>query len=270
MLQINSVNQGDSAQELKKLPDNFVDLTVTSPPYDDLRAYNGYTFDFETITKELFRVTKDGGVVVWVVADKVENGSESGTSFKQALFFKEVGFRLHDTMIFEKLGSPSMPNPNRYSQNFDYMFVFSKGPPKTANIIKDRKNSTAGGKSKRTFRDKKTNKMVIRNDEQVTLAYGRRNNIWAYTIGLYLGSKDVIAFEHPATFPEALAKDHIISWSHTGELVLDPFAGSGTTLKMAKLLRRNFIGIEISEKYCEIISKRLEKYNNQNLEAFCS
>lgn len=263
----NCILCGDSAQVLKTIPNNHVDLTVTSPPYDDLRDYRGYNFDFQIIAKELFRVTKDGGVIVWVVGDSTKDGSETGTSFKQALFFKEIGFKLHDTMIYQKDGS-SMPNPNRYFQVFEYMFIFSKGPPKTANLLKDKKNTQANTSTNRHYRDKETGKTVYRDDKQKTGLFGRRLNIWKYACGYMKNSKDVISFEHPATFPEALASDHIRTWSNEGDLVLDPFAGSGTTLKMAKLNRRDYLGIEISPEYCEIINKRLEKHNNQPLESW--
>lgn len=261
---MNQIICGDSAKILKTLPDEIIDLTVTSPPYDDLRDYEGYNFDFETIAKELFRVTKDGGVLVWVVGDKTQNGSETGTSFKQALFFKSIGFNLHDTMIYHKDGPPL--THNRYEQHFEYMFVFSKGKVNIFNPIKISKKWKDGRKKKQ-----------IRRNHNNTIDYGYAKqsidkiigNVWSYDVGrLPSVTKDDIAYEHPAIFPEQLAHDHIISWSNEGNLVLDPFAGSGTTCKMAKLNRRNYLGIEISEKYCEIIRKRLDKYNNQSLEVF--
>jgi site-specific DNA-methyltransferase (adenine-specific) len=248
---------GDSAQILKTLPDNLVDLTVTSPPYDNRREYDNYNFDFETIAKELFRVTKDGGVVVWVVGDATINGDETGTSFKQALFFKEVGFKLHDTMIYQKNSYP--PNcmaVNRYAQVTEYMFVFVKNEIKTFNRIMRQTNH--GGKKKgihsKTQVDGKLKKYGRNASEfynKETVAY----NVWVYNTGTASGD-DIIAFEHPAPFPENLARDHIQSWSNEGDLVLDPMMGSGTTGKMARMLKRNFIGIEISERYFEIAKRR--------------
>ena len=254
-MEVNQVYQGDSAELMKKLPDNFIDLTVTSPPYDNLRDYNGYSFDFETIAKELFRITKEGGVVVWVVGDSVVNGSESTTSFKQAIFFTEVGFNLHDTMIYEKAGN--LPTSNRYVQAFEFMFVLSKGKPKTTNLIKDRENRW-GGKStfgKSSFRNKDGS--LTKGKKRIVNKIGCRLNIWRYANGFGFGQKDKIAYQHPATFPEQLAKDHIISWSNKGDLVFDPFAGSGTTLKMAMLNDRNYLGFEISAEYCDLINKRI-------------
>jgi site-specific DNA-methyltransferase (adenine-specific) len=260
----NQIIHGDSAVELKKLSDNIIDLTVTSPPYDNLRDYEGYNFDFETIAKELFRVTKDGGVVVWVVGDSTKNGCESLISFNQALYFKEIGFKINDTMIYQK-NNISITTGSRYYQSYEYMFVLSKGKPKTFNPIKDIKNK----ESPRTRVLKKRDKNgVFRSRKTSTKLFSIRKNIWVYTNGRGNSTKDEIAFEHPAIFPEALAKDHILSWSNKNDLILDPFAGSGTTLKMAKLNRRNYLGIEISEKYCEIIKKRLDKYNNTSLETF--
>ena len=236
---------GDCLGIMRKMDDRCIDLTVTSPPYDSLRKYNGYCFDFENIAKELYRITKDGGVVVWVVGDATIKGSETGTSFKQALFFKECGFNLHDTMIYQKSGV-SFPESNRYLQQFEYMFIFSKGKPITTNIIKDRKNKYVG-----TIGGNHRGGLCTRGE------YGARFNIWKYDNGKYNTTKDLIAFHHPAVFPEQLANDHIISWSNPNEIVFDPFMGSGTTAKMAMLNNRRFIGCEISEEYCNIIKDRL-------------
>jgi len=242
MKELNTVIHGDCLDVMKTLPDKCIDLTVTSPPYDNLREYNGYSFDFEKIARELFRITKGGGVVVWVVGDATVKGCETGTSFKQALYFKDIGFNLHDTMIYEKNSSsyPSNMKSNRYTQIFEYMFVFSKGSP-IAHLICDKKNKWAGYKD---FSGKLKNPVPD---------YSPRNNIWKYTTSM----NDKTG--HPAVFPEQLAKDHITTWSKEGDTVLDPFLGSGTTAKMAKKLGRNYIGIEISKEYCEIAEKRLRQ-----------
>lgn len=242
MLEINKIYNENCLDTMAKMPDNFIDLTVTSPPYDNLRTYNGYSFDFKNIAKELYRVTKDGGVVVWVVGDATIKGSETGTSFKQALFFKEIGFNLHDTMIYSKSGFKN-PSNNRYHQTFEYMFVFSKGNPKTFNPIKDRKNKYVGVHGgEKSFRDE----------------YGKRFNVWRYANGGNNTTKDAV-FKHPAIFPEQLANDHIISWSNKKDLVYDPFMGSGTTAKMSILNNRNWIGSEISNEYCNLIEERVNK-----------
>ena len=251
---MNQIICGDSLEVLRTLADESVDLTVTSPPYDNLRDYKGYSFNFEGIAKELYRVTRPGGVVVWVVGDQTTNGSESGTSFRQALFFKEIGFNLHDTMIYDK-GKVIFPDANRYHNCWEYMFVFSKGPPKTFNPIADRKNKYPTKNTETSYRQKDgTTKKKISKQAQ---EFGWRNNIWYFPSGYMVGTQDKTAFAHPATFPEALARDHIISWSNEGDLVLDPFLGSGTTAKMAHNLKRNYIGIDISEEYCEIARKRI-------------
>ncbi len=256
----NQIICGNNVDVLATFPDDCIDLTVTSPPYDNLRTYKGFNFDFEGVAEELYRVTKTGGVVVWVVGDATINGSETGTSFKQALRFMEIGFRLHDTMIYQK-GSPggAVGSNLAYWQTFEYMFVFAKGKIITVNRIKDRKNkwggqSTWGCVTKRNqageFKTQKARPMVI-------AQYGIRGNIWEYFSGKGPGSRDEIASDHPAIFPEKLAHDHIISWSNEGDIVLDPFSGSGTTAKMAKETNRKFIGIDCSEEYCEIARKRL-------------
>lgn len=248
---------------MSRMPDGFVDLTVTSPPYDNLRDYNGYSFDFESIAKELFRVTKKGGVVVWVVGDATINGSETGTSFRQALYFKEIGLNLHDTMIYEK--HSQFPDSNRYYKEFEYMFVFSSGPPATVNLIQDRRNKKGGQKIIKYQREK-NGEMVKSSSTAKGYTYkdfGVRGNVWFYDTGYNLSSKDKIAFNHPASFPEKLAADHIKSWSNEGDIVYDPFMGSGTTAKMAHLLKRKWIGSEISQEYVDLANKRLFQYVNQ-------
>ena len=250
----NTVIQGDCLEVMKTFEDGCIDLTVTSPPYDNLRSYNGYSFDFEGIAKELYRVTKQGGVVVWVVGDATIKGSETGTSFKQALYFKEIGFNLFDTMIYQKRGGLMTGSIKGYSQKFEYMFVLSKGTyPKTINLIKDLPVKYTEERTKK--HRKKDGSFDIQ--KWKCGGFTRRHNIWIYDIGLHKTTKDREAFEHPAIFPEKLAEDHILSWSNEGDTILDPFAGSGTTLKMAKKNNRNYIGIEISQEYIEIINKRL-------------
>ena len=250
----NTVLTGDCLSWLKTFSDECVDLTITSPPYDNLRTYNGYTFDFEGIAKELYRVTKQGGVVVWVVGDATIKGSETGTSFRQALYFKKIGFNLHDTMIWEK-NTFSNPFPNRYHQVFEYMFIFSKGKPKTFNSIQDRKNIKPGIRTTVTVRE--ANGELTRRTPKTVGEYGKRFNVWKISNSSSEKDKSTFKLKHPATFPDKLAEDHILSWSNEGDIILDPMAGSGTTLKMAKKNNRNYIGIEISKEYVDIINKRL-------------
>ena len=244
----------DCLSFMKKLDDCCVDLTVTSPPYDNLRKYNGYYFDFENIAKELFRITKDGGVVVWNVNDATINGSETGTSFRQALFFMDCGFNLHDTMIWVKDGGGAIGSNKCYTQNFEYMFVLSKGKPKSVNLIYDKPNGSY--KQNNTALHKQSGRRKPSGEIKVEIRkppkeYSKRNNWWYIPV---VGGKT----GHPAVFPERLAKDHIISWSNIGDVVFDPFLGSGTTAKMAIETGRKFLGCEISEEYCEIIKNRLD------------
>lgn len=242
---------GDCVQLMKSLPDECIDITVTSPPYDDLRTYTGYTFDFESTANELYRITKQGGVVVWIVNDGVVNRSETGTSFKQALYFKECGFYIHDTMIWNK-GSCAFPDSNRYFGVFEYMFVFSKGKPKTFNPIMDKKNKHAGKEAHGTERQKDgSTKKITRHN--VIKEYGRRTNVWE------MSGASNNKTGHPAVFPMNLAIDHILSWSNENDIVLDPFLGSGTTALAAFKTNRHYIGFEISEKYFDIACKRLDE-----------
>ena len=258
-MDLNTCYNEDCLKTMGAMPDNYLDLTVTSPPYDNLRKYNGFKFDFEAIAKELYRVTKKGGVVVWVVGDATVNGSETGTSFMQALFFKGLGFNLHDTMIYHKNCLPK--NHNRYEQDFEYMFVFSKGKPNTFNPIKVPclypEKETARQNS---FYSKTDEVMRAARSEKKRAPVGTekiKGNIWKISAGHGHSTSDKIAFTHPAIFPEQIANDHIISWSNEGDLVYDPFMGSGTTAKMAVVNKRNWIGSEISEEYCKIIATRL-------------
>ena len=250
----NQVIQGDCLEVMKDIPDKSIDMVLTSPPYDNLRDYKGYTFNFEGIANQIYRVLKDGGVCVWIVGDATIKGSETGTSFKQALYFKEIGFNLHDTMIYEKVGV--MPSTNRYCQMFEYMFVVSKGVPKTTNLIKDRKNNWANTNTGNIGQRQKDGSVKRRGIKQIK-EYGLRFNVWRIQNEGGFMNKDILTKLHPATFPEKLAEDHILSWSNEGDTILDPMAGSGTTLKMAKKNNRNYIGIEISQEYIDIINKRL-------------
>lgn len=234
----------------KRVTDNSVQLTVTSPPYDGLRAYNGYKFDFEAVAKELYRVTRPGGVVVWVAGDQTKNGNESGTSFRQALYFKEIGFNLHDTMIYEKAGTGACGSNLAYWQTWEYMFVFSKGKP-VFNPISDLENKKVGCVNTRgRVRIDGSIKDKVR---RVTPQFSKRTNIWR----MLPGNNGDTGGAHPAKFPEALARDHILSWSNSGDLVLDPMCGSGTTGKMAILAERAFVGIDCSAEYVELSRKRI-------------
>jgi DNA modification methylase len=258
----NQIIQGDAFVTLKQFPDNSIDMILTSPPYDDLRDYNKFTFNFEGIAKELYRVLKDGHVLVWIVGDRTNDGDESGTSFKQALYFKEVGFKLNDTMIYKKNG---VSNPadswKRYNQIFEYMFILTKGKLITWNPLKDKPNKHYGRELDITKR-KNNGKTFI--DPKISIgSHSLRTNIWEYNTGYNRSTIDKIAYEHPAIFPEKLAEDHIKSWSNENDIILDPFMGSGTTVKMALKNNRKFIGIELNPEYIKIADKRLKPYLNQ-------
>lgn len=249
MVEINTINNIDCVEGMKMLPDNCIDLTVTSPPYDNLRTYKGFEWDFENVARQLYRITKNGGVVVWVVNDATIKGSETATSFKQALFFKECGFNLHDTMIWVKDGGGAIGSNKCYTQNFEYMFVFSKGAPKTINLIYDKPNLSYGVDKSGVGRRKVDGTKKIES-RKPSKKYSRRNNWWY--IPPQKGS------DHPAVFPEQLAADHILSWSNEGDVVLDPFMGSGTTAVACTKTNRKYIGFELSKDYCDIATKRIK------------
>jgi site-specific DNA-methyltransferase (adenine-specific) len=274
---INKIHLGDSVELMKKIQDNSIHLTVTSPPYDLMRTYNNkikddvnfdtyYSFPFIPIVKELYRITVDGGIVVWVVNDQVKDGGETGTSFRMALKFQELGFKIYDTMIYHKNGS-AFPESGRYNQVFEYMFVFLKGDkPRVVNLLKDKPNKWAGlstfGKRSSRTKDgdiKQANSFIVSD-------YGYRYNVWYINNGAGYTTKDKFAYAHPAMFPESLAEDHILSWSNEGDTVLDPMCGAGTVTKMAKMNNRNFIGIDINQEYVDISNKRIEvtPYTKEN------
>lgn len=266
-LKLDYIEKCDNVQGLKKLPDCCIDLTVTSPPYDNLRAYNGFTWDTNVLIAELYRVTKPGGVVVWVVADATKDGSETGTSFRQALAFMAAGFNLHDTMIYAKHNPPPTGGKNRYFHAFEYMFIFSKGAPKTFNPLTEPRRNICN--DKRTQRHKSftrdKNGEFVRKTVQVNQNDPKRRNVWTYLVGAGNTTDDRDAYKHPAMFPEQLAADHIASWSNPGDVVCDPFMGSGTTAKMAINAGRHYIGFEISEEYCRIAEKRIHEATEQQV-----
>jgi len=246
-IKLNKIYNEDCLKTMKRMEDNFIDLTVTSPPYDNLRNYNGYSFDFENIAKELFRVTKIGGVVVWIVNDKRKNGNRTLTHFKQVIFFQHIGFNILDSMVWHKINPMPFIKKDQYTPSYEMMFVLTKGKHTTFNLIKEK--CKYAGKILKTHT---TNPESIRkpNKKTATKEYKIKSNVW----------KTVVAgtnYGHPAIFPEQLANDHIISWSNEKDLIYDPFMGSGTTAKMAIINNRNFIGSEISKEYCEIAQNRI-------------
>lgn len=255
IIEPNNIYNFNCVEGMNKMPEEFVDLVITSPPYDDLRDYNGYEFNYSQIAMGLFRVVKKGAVVVWVVADRTIKGNRTLTSFKHALAFQEVGFNVHDVMIYKKKNTPFMRS-NAYTNCFEYMFVFSKGSPKTFNPLKE--PTVRNGYEKMPSNKKSdgvNNKVLGKLNKEKT-----RNNIWEYAVGLGGSTSDKIAFKHTAIFPEKLAEEHILSWSNEGDLVFDPMCGSGTVCKMAMLNERNYLGMDISLEYTELATERVQMH----------
>jgi site-specific DNA-methyltransferase (adenine-specific) len=254
-MKINMVHNEDCVVTMQRMPDNFIDLTVTSPPYDNLRSYHGYSFDFKSIATELYRVTKEGGVLVWIVGDATVQGNETGTSFRQALAFKDLGFNLLDTMIYSKGGQGATGSNKAYWQDFEYIFVLTKGRLRTFNPIMDRENKTPVGTHLccQGHRNKcgtvKGKRIIVRR------RFGKRFNIWKYHEA---GTR----VEHPAVFPGKLAEDCILTWSNPRDLVFDPFMGSGTTALMALKNNRRYLGSEVAQQYCRLIEARIQEAKN--------
>ncbi len=251
---------GDNSVEIKKIKYESIDLVVTSPPYDNIRDYDGFSINYKELIKELYRVMKDGGIIVWIIGDQTIDCDESCSSFKQVFMFKECGFKLNDTMIYKKNNYIPKNFKYRYNDGFEYMFVFCKNFVKTFNPINDVKTKYSGSVINNIYTRHKDG--VVRKKERNLIVgdYRIRSNVWGYNCGYMSSSKDRIAYNHPAICNDDLVGDHIISWSNEGDVVLDPFCGSGTTLKQALLLGRKAIGIEISKKYCDLIEERLKNY----------
>lgn len=259
---LNKIFCADNIQFCReKIPSNSIDMIMTSPPYDSLRTYKGFEWNFEGLTHELYRILKVGGVVVWVVNDAVVNGRKTLTSMRQAIYFVDyAGFNMWDVMGYCKEAPQPIPaSMKRYSSAYEYTFVLTKDiSPKTFNPIME-KTKWAGLVSSTGFRqpngDVRNTRMQKINDEKI------KSNLWFYGVGFNQTTTDKFAFDHPAMYPEELVKDHVISWTNPGDIIYDPFMGSGTTAKISMMLGRNFIGTDISEEYCKIARKRVEIYD---------
>lgn len=262
----NKIICGDNVEVMGRMPDASIDMACQSPPYSSLRDYHGYTFDFEKVAQQLWRVTKPGGVVVWNEADQTIDGAKTGESYRHVLHFMSLGFRLYQTLYYVKTGT-NFVHKTRYTENVENMFVLSKNRPKTINIIQDVPRLWRGSWTKTRNRQKdgslkdstSKNCGAGRSGRATGNEYGykSRSVLWTICNGHGFAHTDDLVKEHSATFPEALARDNILSWSNPGDLVLDCFNGSGTTTKMAKCLGRRYLGIDISEEYCQLAEKRV-------------
>ncbi|MDR1384232.1 MAG: site-specific DNA-methyltransferase [Planctomycetaceae bacterium] len=258
-MKLGKIYNEDCLITMSRMPNDFIDLVITSPPYDDIRNYNGYSFQFEKIAQALYHVIKPGGMVIWVVADATINGSETGTSFRQALYFKEIGFRIHDTMIYYK-NNPMPQTGKRYHQHFEYMFAFSKETPKTFNPISETTKYRGLANMKNRGKNGSLDYEKVERTKEKKVG-----NVFCYSIGGGISTKDKIAYNHPAIFPEELVIDQINTWTNENDLVYDPFMGSGTTAKISQLLNRQWIGSEISQEYVKIAEQRLKEHIGKDL-----
>lgn len=245
----------DCLDGMARMPGESVPLSVTSPPYGGLRTYDGHSsFDFLAVAKELYRVTMPGGVVVWVVQEQIIDGSESGETSRQRLAFADIGFRLHHTMVMAKSGG-HQHSSNRYGRALEYAIILSKGVPRYFCPFRDKPNKEAG--RMKTFKNRLPDGSFAPVKHRMTPPFGIRPPVWTYATGRNVTAKEGYALDHPAVMPEKMAEDHILSWSKVGDLIFDPFAGSGTTLKMARLNYRNYLGFEVNPDYVEIARRRL-------------
>jgi site-specific DNA-methyltransferase (adenine-specific) len=253
----NQIVLGDCVAGMRGLPAEFVPLTVTSPPYGGLRTYGGHAeWDFMAVARELYRITVPGGVVVWVVQEEIIDGAESGESSRQRLAFADIGFRLHHTMVMAKTGG-HQHSPRRYGRPLEYAFVLSKGRPRHVLLLRDKPNKEAGRVGR--YMNRRADGSFRPKKPSTVHPYGLRSSVWSYSTGRFKTAKEGYAFGHPALMPEQMAEDHILSWSRIGDLVFDPFAGAGTTLKMALLNHRRYLGFEVNPEYVGIARRRLQE-----------
>jgi site-specific DNA-methyltransferase (adenine-specific) len=261
MIEYNKIYNESCLDTMQRLEDNSIDLVITSPPYDNMRKYGdgknyhqrlkdtGYSFEFEEIAKELTRTLKEGGVIMWNVQDQTIKGSRTGNSMRQALYFmEECGLFMHDHLIWYKTGTP-FPSPYRYRNVWENMFVFSKGKPKHFDPIL--KRNKTGGDSRKRRRERDHNGELVMQEREVKIKeWGIDDNVWY--VSNHFKSNDKKRIEnHPAIMPEELVRRHIQSWTNEGDIVYDPFSGSGTTSKVAAEMDRTYLGSEINKEYYE-------------------
>lgn len=249
---MNRLHLGDCVAGMRTLPDGCIPLTVTSPPYDNLREYGGHTFDFGAVARELWRVTAPGGVLVWFTQDQTVGGGQTGTGCRQQLFLQDIGFRVYERIVMDRINP--LPRTRHYSGVLEIAVVLSKGRPRSVNLLCDKPNRQAGAVYP-TFCRSRSGRVDGR--AKPIPRYGVRGVVWRYTVGGPHSTADLGDYAHPSVMPEAMAEDHIRSWSRPGDVVLDPFLGSGTTAKIALLNDRRYLGYEVHEPYFGIAHRRL-------------
>jgi site-specific DNA-methyltransferase (adenine-specific) len=256
-VELNKVYQQDCIVGMRKIPDGAIDLVVTSPPYDNLRDYNGYSVDLNETGKNIYRILKDGGVAVMVIQDQTKNFGKSLTSFRTIVdWCDNVGFKLFECVIYRKNGTEGAWWKNRFRVDHEYMPIFLKGEkPQYFNKDSLKVKSKHGGKIMTGFANRKTNGETGKSITKAINEMKCRGTVWDY---LMAGDKDPVKRKHPAPFPDKIPFDFINCFCPPNGIVLDPFVGSGSTVVGAKKLNRSFIGFDISEEYCNLTRKRLD------------
>ncbi len=257
-LPLNKIICGDCVEVLKSIPDNSIDLVVTSPPYDGIRKYNGFSFNLHSTGKELFRVLKDGGIIAMVIQDQTKNFGKSLTSFKTIIDWCEnVGFKLFETIIYKKHGAEGAWWTKRFRVDHEYIPIFLKGErPAYFNKEPLKIPSKHGGKTMTGCATRLTNGKTLKSKRVFINPMKCRGTLWDYTT---CGDGTRLKHQHPATFPDKIPVDFIRCFCPKNGIVLDPFIGSGTTALAAIQLNRNYIGIDISKEYCELAKKRIRE-----------
>jgi site-specific DNA-methyltransferase (adenine-specific) len=266
-LPLNKIICGDAVEELKKIPNNSIDILVTSPPYDGIRKYNGFNYDLHATGKEIYRVLKDGGVAIMVIQDQTKNFGKTLTSFRTIVdWVDNIGFKLFETVIYRKYGAEGAWWNKRFRVDHEYMPIFLKGErPQYFNKDPLKIPSKHGGKTMTGGGTRLTNGIRIPTRAITINPMKCRGTIWEY---MTAGDGTRLKHKHPATFPDKLPYDFIQCFCPPNGVVLDPFIGSGTTALAAIELDRNYIGIDISKEYCDLARRRIKEEGAKNKKLF--
>lgn len=263
-----NILQGDSAEVLKTLPDNSIDLIVTSPPYADQRksTYGGispnkYVEWFLPISEQLLRVLKPSGTFVLNIKEKVVDGERSTYVMELILAMRKQGWLWTEEFIWHKKNSYPGKWPNRFRDAWERLLQFNKS--KKFAMYQEEVMVPMGDWAKSRLKNlSDTDKR--RDNSKVGSGFGKNISNWidrekAYPTNVLHLATECNNKKHSAAFPEELPEWFIKLFTKEGDMVLDPFAGSGTTLFVAERMGRSAIGIEIMEEYYKMIKNQLEE-----------
>lgn len=246
----------DAIEHASTLASDSVDLVLFSPPYDGVRDYRGnWTLDLPALGSELLRVVKDGGFAVMVIADGTKNQRKSMTTFRTAVAWEDAGWSLFESVIYSRDGRPGAWWATRFRVDHEHILMFYKGkrPRPVTHHDGLRVPSKHAGK-KWTGTQRLTDGTLVKTSATVA-ADKCRGTIWHYATSNSEGNRTKA--KHPATFPDALARDVILALSAPGDVVYDPMMGSGTSVVIAAQEGRRWLGNDFFAEYVEIAQQRL-------------